>query len=215
MSSKTAGTATGSTNATQTLGPGSHVAELEVKKSRFIGYATHVDSWDDAVQYLESIRKQQHPKARHWCYGYVCGTNERSSDDGEPSGTAGVPILNAIRGAHLDNVMCVVVRYFGGIKLGTGGLIRAYGGTARLVLRDAPVNTLIPQSTVRVSVNAPFIGAIYELIGKVNGTASQEVYGDQGNLTITITCDQTNEIRLRNGLKDVTRGSAIFVDNDL
>jgi hypothetical protein len=64
-------------------------------------------------------------------------------------------------------------------------------------------------------VDAPFIGAIYELIGKVNGTASQEVYGDQGNLTITITCDQTNEIRLRNELKDVTRGSAIFVDNDL
>ena len=79
----------------KTLAPGSHMAEMEVKKSRFLGYAKHVESWDEAQQYIEDV-KSEHPKGRHWCYGFRCGVNpvqERCSDDGEPTGTAGLPIL--------------------------------------------------------------------------------------------------------------------------
>ncbi len=84
---------------TRTLAPGSHVSEMEVKKSRFLGYATHVEKWEDALVYIEQV-KTEHPKARHWCYGFQCGINpvsERCSDDGEPTGTAGVPILGIYR----------------------------------------------------------------------------------------------------------------------
>lgn len=82
----------------KTLDVGSHVAEMEVKKSRFIGYAKHVQNWEDAKAYIEEV-KTEHPKARHWCYAMRCGSNPvqaRSNDDGEPTGTAGVPILGMI-----------------------------------------------------------------------------------------------------------------------
>lgn len=89
------GMSTDATTTTRTLAPGSHVSEMEVKKSRFLGYATHAETWQEAASYIESI-KVEHPKARHWCYGFQCGVNpvsERCSDDGEPTGTAGLPIL--------------------------------------------------------------------------------------------------------------------------
>lgn len=104
----------------KTLAEGSHVSELIVKKSRFLAYARSVPSWAAAQEYLNEI-KQEHPKARHWCWGYAgVASEERCSDDGEPTGTAGLPILGAIQGENLEQVMCVVVRYFGGIKLGAG-----------------------------------------------------------------------------------------------
>ena len=81
--------------AIRTVGPGSHVSEIEIKRSRFLGHAKNVDSWEDAKKYIDEV-KQAHPKARHWCFGFQCGTNpvtERSSDDGEPTGTAGAPII--------------------------------------------------------------------------------------------------------------------------
>ena len=104
-----------STQIQRTLAEGSHESEIEVKKSRFIGYAKHAESWDAAQTYINEI-KALHPKARHWCYAFRCGVNpvsERCSDDGEPTGTAGQPILGAINGEDLSDVICIVVRYFG------------------------------------------------------------------------------------------------------
>ena len=83
------------TESTKTLAPGCHVSEYEVKKSRFLGYAQHAENWDQAQAFIEEV-KLEHPKGRHWCYGFQCGVNpvnERCSDDGEPTGTAGLPIL--------------------------------------------------------------------------------------------------------------------------
>jgi len=192
------------------------MAEIEIKKSRFIGYAQHVECWDDAKGYIQEI-KEEHPKARHWCFGFRCGinpVNERSSDDGEPSGTAGQPILNAISGEGLSDTVCVVVRYFGGIKLGAGGLIRAYGAAAREVLRQAPVDILIPKSSVRLSVDAKYIGVVYEMAGKVDGLASGEEYTADGSLAVTITCDSDAVAQLREGLKDASKGSVVFLDEE-
>ena len=97
------GSSESATEVITTLEEGPHMAETEIKKSRFIGYAKNVDNWEDAKSYISQV-KEEHPKARHWCYGFQCGTNpvhERSSDDGEPSGTAGAPILGEWRGIYI------------------------------------------------------------------------------------------------------------------
>lgn len=128
------------------LPPPAHqaVAELEIKRSRFISHIARVQSEDEARQFVTSI-KQRYPDARHHCSAYfynVEGANpvERSSDDGEPSGTAGKPILDVLTGSGLEDIACVVVRYFGGIKLGTGGLVRAYSdATAAALTHVVPV----------------------------------------------------------------------------
>ena len=102
--------------------------ELEINKSRFIAYKLELSSLDEVKPFLEKLKKE-HKKARHVCYAYVYNkeiVSEKCSDDGEPSGTAGYPILNVIKKKNLTNVLVAVVRYFGGIKLGAGGLTRAY-----------------------------------------------------------------------------------------
>jgi len=105
--------------------------EIIVKKSRFIGYATRVYTEDEAKAYIAMVAAE-HPKARHVAYAYVLSNTAKTSDDGEPRGTAGLPIYNVITRRNLQNIVVVVVRYFGGILLGQGGLIRAYGKAAGL-----------------------------------------------------------------------------------
>lgn len=117
--------------------------ELEVKKSRFIARATHVGTREDAMAFLDSAM-QDYPDARHHCWAYLLGnplsaSTAGSNDDGEPSGTAGKPILNVIRHKDIGDVMVVVSRYFGGIKLGAGGLTRAYGNATEAVLSALPL----------------------------------------------------------------------------
>lgn len=198
----------------KTLESGSHQAEMEVKKSRFIGYAQRVESWEQAQEYLADV-KREHPKARHWCYGFKCGTNnERSSDDGEPSGTAGAPILGAIHSEELTDVMCIVVRYFGGIKLGAGGLIRSYGAAARLVLREAPAVITIPKSSIQVRVDTSMIGAVYDAAAKSNASPSGEEYGSDGTLTLVLTCETSSLDDLKMALLDATRGEAVIVHGE-
>lgn len=102
--------------------------ELEINKSRFLAYKLELNSTEQVKPFIENLKKE-HKKARHFCYAYVFnkeGVSEKCSDDGEPGGTAGYPILNVIKKKNLTNVLVVVVRYFGGIKLGAGGLTRAY-----------------------------------------------------------------------------------------
>lgn len=110
--------------------------EIEIKKSKFIAYLFELESLDEAKQAIESLKKE-HKKANHVCYAYVYNREvvaEKCSDDGEPKGTAGYPILNVIKMKKFNNVMVAVVRYFGGIKLGAGGLTRAYTKSAASVL---------------------------------------------------------------------------------
>jgi len=216
-----------------------YAAEEVMKKSRFVGYASHCSSWKEAQTILESVRKD-HPKSRHVCFGFVSSSSststisasfssdqekkdddneevmlttvgtERCSDDGEPTGTAGIPILTAIKGEGLSDVVCIVVRYFGGIKLGAGGLIRAYGSTARLVLRSAPTIQHIPQLSIRLSTMAANSGAIYAAVAKYNGVASDESYNDSGELMLTITCSEESGERMKQDIVDATRGGVTF-----
>ena len=112
--------------------------ELEINKSRFIAYRLELSSLDEVKPFLERLKKE-HKKARHVCYAYVYNKeliSEKCSEDGEPGGTAGYPILNVIKKKNLTNVLVAVVRYFGGIKLGAGGLTRAYTKASAGVLND-------------------------------------------------------------------------------
>ena len=113
-------------------------AEIEIKKSRFLGYAKGISNREEGMAWLEVI-KQKYPDARHHCWAYLlgnpsCATNAGMGDDGEPSGTAGKPILNVLQHKGVGDIMIIVVRYFGGIKLGAGGLTRAYGQSAQAVM---------------------------------------------------------------------------------
>lgn len=191
-------------------------AEQTIKKSRFIGIAKHCDNWADGQEFVQSIR-DIHPKARHVCFGFVAGYNpvqERSSDDGEPTGTAGSPILNGIKGEELSDTICVVVRYSGGIKLGAGGLIRAYGGTARLVLRASETVTLIPKSTVRIRTPSSNAGQIYSTVMKYSGVTQGESYNDKGDLMVTIVCETDRFDEMMISLTDATRGDILLIDDD-
>lgn len=111
------------------------------KNSKFFGYALPVKSEVEIKSYLEALKKQHH-SARHWCYAYQLGTetiNYRANDDGEPNNSAGMPIYGQIQSFNLTNVLVVVVRYFGGVKLGVGGLINAYKTTAQLALESSNI----------------------------------------------------------------------------
>ncbi len=115
------------------------VAELEIKKSRFITYLHRSESEEDAKAFIQSIRKL-HPNATHHCYAFLIGEQSeirRSNDDGEPGGTAGVPMLECLDRHHIQDITAVTVRYFGGVKLGAGGLIRAYAKSVSHALKEA------------------------------------------------------------------------------
>lgn len=130
----------------QTLtGAGRHVQEI--RKSRFLAQAAPAQS---AAQALSFLREISDPAATHNCWAYRIGQDYRFNDDGEPGGTAGRPILQAIEGAGVDRVAVVVTRWYGGIKLGAGGLVRAYGSTAAECLRRAERVPLVTMARLRV-----------------------------------------------------------------
>lgn len=130
------------------------LAEIEIKKSRFIAHARRIDDRQAAMAWLAEL-KAAYPDARHHCWAYLLGDPARASsaamgDDGEPSGTAGKPILNVLQHKGVGDVMLVVVRYFGGIKLGAGGLTRAYGQAAQAVMEALPIERREPRTTLTV-----------------------------------------------------------------
>jgi len=153
------------------------VVETEVKKSRFIAIAAPVDSPDAALAFIEAERD---PQATHNCWAFRTGSRYRFSDDGEPGGTAGRPILSAIEGQRVDNAVVLVIRHFGGIKLGAGGLVRAYAGAASACLRAAEKQPLI--CLVDMTFTAPFdtIGIVHGLISRTGSTLRSEIYTESG-----------------------------------
>ena len=119
-----------------TIGSAEHTHENVIEKSRFIASAIHVDTVEQAVEFVEAKRKRYYD-ATHNCYAYIVGNKAKFSDDGEPQGTAGMPMYECIKNNNLDFLCVVVTRYFGGVKLGAGGLVRAYSGAVADVLRTA------------------------------------------------------------------------------
>jgi len=175
-----------------------------IKKSRFIARAARVDSPEAAADFLADVRE---PEATHNCWAYKIGEAYRFSDDGEPGGTAGRPILAAIEGQQLDHVVVVVTRYFGGIKLGAGGLVRAYGGTAAECLRLAPRVEVKPRTTVLLRIPFDAVGQIYQLLERFSVKKQDEQY-DADGVVFHLELAQDVVMAFAEAVRDATRGAA-------
>jgi uncharacterized YigZ family protein len=174
---------------------------LEVKHSRFVAHAAPVESAEAAAAFLRDVAD---PAATHNCWAYRTGAQYRSSDDGEPAGTAGRPILAAIDGAGLDGVAVVVTRWYGGIKLGAGGLVRAYGGCAAQCLREAGKVECV--ATVEMDVDFGFddTGAVHAAIAAAAAVRVAESFdGDGASLRVRLPRDRVDALKAH--LRDATR----------
>lgn len=167
------------------FGPGE--AELVEKRSRFIGQIWPVDSEEEARRRIEETRRRHHD-ARHncWCYVLREGNVLRYSDDGEPQGTAGQPMLNVFLKEEVTNVCCVVTRYFGGILLGAGGLTRAYGGTAKLALDAAGVSRMRLWTTLAVTCPYPLYERMRLLTEQSGGVIADTDFGADVTLSVLL-----------------------------
>lgn len=155
-----------------TLSDTASITEI-VKKSKFIAHAAPVASFEEAMVYLEKVRDS---KANHNCWAYRSHVTNRCSDDGEPAGTAGRPILNILETEQIVDAIIVVTRHFGGIKLGAGGLVRAYGGAAKSVVAQLEKTLVVASSTVQLKVPIDNVGAVYNLLEQLQGKANGSQY---------------------------------------
>ena len=184
------------------------VAETEVKKSKFVAIAAPVDSPSRAMAFVES---NGDPKASHNCFAYKIGQSTRSSDDGEPGGTAGLPMLSAIEGSGFDNVAVLVTRYYGGTQLGAGGLVRAYGGAAAKALEGAPSKVTYP--VVDALIDSPALddlGGIYSSMEAHGAVKEDEEFCDDGGVHVQVTVERRRAKRLGEALRDATQGRARY-----
>ena len=156
-------------------------SELVEKRSKFIGNIKHINSEEEALFYIKKIKKE-HYDANHNVYAYITKDTKRYSDDGEPSKTAGLPILDMLENQGITDVVCVVTRYFGGTLLGTGGLVRAYTSAAKMALENAGIKKLLLHSTLSITVP-------YNLFDSVKYLANE------CGCTFT-SCDYTDIIRV-------------------
>ena len=169
--------------------------EFEIERSRFIATAVRVDSADDVKDTLIKIRKE-FSDATHNCYAYMIGNEQKASDDGEPQGTAGVPILEAIKRSGLDKVLIVVTRYFGGIKLGAAGLLSAYMKSATDALNAANVAEFIYSDVVTVDVDYTLYQKLSQYISSV-GVILDTVYGDGVSIKFAVPTDAFDAVKLK------------------
>lgn len=178
------------------------------KKSKFISNVCPVDNEEDAIAYLNKIRSE-YPDATHNVYAYVIDENNifRYSDDGEPSGTAGMPVLDTIRKAGLVDVIVVVTRYFGGTLLGTGGLVHAYGASAKQGLLEAGIVTRSLCDIVDVRVDYTLVGKMQYKIASDSYILEDTVYENEVTFKICSPIGSTE--RLINEITDLTNGKAV------
>ena len=163
-------------------------ASYEIQKSRFIAYTSHVETEAEARDFVTAIKKK-HFDARHNCSAWVLGADssqQKSNDDGEPGGTAGNPILEAIKQHGLTNVVVVVTRYFGGIKLGAGGLIRAYSHTASLGLEATPCLEVKPFCLMEVEMDYSLLGTVENWIRNEDLRTGETAYLDKVTVRLLV-----------------------------
>lgn len=159
------------------------------KSSKFLGYAFPVTSEEEIKAHLEEVKKA-HFSARHWCYAWQLGygTNQRyrANDDGEPNNTAGIPIYGQIQSFELTNILVIVVRYFGGIKLGVGGLVQAYKTTAQLTLQEAEIEEKLITEELRICFDYPLMNKVMRVVKEQNLNITQQLLTENCELYLTI-----------------------------
>ena len=184
---------------------GNGASEYVEKRSRFLGLVQPVGSEDEAREIIAACKKQYHD-ARHncWCYLLRDGT-ERYSDDGEPQGTAGQPILNVLEREGVQDVLCVVTRYFGGILLGAGGLCRAYTKAAKDALDDAGISELRPWSVLRLDCPYALFERVKLELEKRGGLLRDTDYGAE--IAMTVLLPEPEEAAFAAALRELSAGS--------
>ncbi|MBB5501805.1 YigZ family protein [Paraburkholderia sp. MM5384-R2] len=182
-------------------------AELEIRKSRFIAHAIPVADRDAAMAELQRLR-HEHPAATHVCWALLAGGQSGMSDDGEPSGTAGRPILEVLRHHDLDGVLAAVVRYYGGVKLGAGGLVRAYTDAIASALLDAPRVERIAQVLLGVEVSYADEAKVRRWMDAEGYALVDSAYGMLVKMTMRVPANALDDAKAT--LIDITQGKAGF-----
>ncbi len=171
--------------------------EISIKKSRFIGYGAPISNEDEALKFIEKI-KSIHRDATHNVYAYVLGKDsniQRFSDDGEPSGTAGIPALEVLKKEDLRNVVVVVTRYFGGTKLGAGGLIRAYTKGAKIGINASMIIEKVLHTKLKLRIDYTLYGMLENYLLNKETIIEDIVYDDAVNITVFIRKDEEDSFR--------------------
>lgn len=171
--------------------------EVIINKSKFIGYSSPINSEDQALSFIESI-KTKHKDATHNVYAYVLGEEsniQRFSDDGEPSGTAGIPALEVIKKEDLRNMVVVVTRYFGGIKLGGGGLIRAYTKGAKIGIDSGIIVDMTIHTKLRISIPYTILGKIENYLGNNSYKAEELIYMEDVEILLYVIKSKVDEFK--------------------
>lgn len=188
--------------------------EIIIEKSRFIGYIQPVETAEEAEHFISQI-KDKHNDATHNVPVYLIGTNyeiQKYSDDGEPSGTAGIPVLEMLKKEGLTNLALVITRYFGGIKLGTGGLVRAYTNTAKSVLEEAGIVKKVVHELIEVKMNYTFLGKVQSQIVNEGYIIKDTVFLEDVSINVYTPLDKIDQFK--NLLIQITNGKCTFKSLD-
>ncbi len=182
--------------------------EYTEKKSRFLGEIRHVESEEEAAAVVAAARKKYYD-ARHHCYAWILGPDgaqKKASDDGEPSGTAGIPILKVIDGAGLKNVVVVVTRYFGGTLLGTGGLVRSYTQAAQAAAANAQIARMCMCKVIRLQIPYGMLDKLLYYLREASIEPYEQEYTENVAMKITVEAERAEEICA--GITSLTGGAA-------
>ncbi|KOC88684.1 IMPACT family protein [Winslowiella iniecta] len=185
------------------------ISEEIIKKSRFITLLAHTDGVEAARAFVQQI-KSEHPAARHHCWAWVAGSPDDSqqlgfSDDGEPSGTAGKPMLAQLMGSDIGEITAVVVRYYGGIQLGTGGLVKAYGGGVQQGLKQLARQQKVPMRSFRLSCDYAQLADIERMIKRFEGKLVDSEFLDVVSISLALPYAQI--AGFTQNLSDFSRGA--------
>ena len=181
--------------------------ETEIKGSRFLALVAACDSSEEAEMMIAAARRE-HPHASHHCWAYRVGNSSRFSDDGEPGGTAGRPMLEVMLKRNLDHLVGVVTRYFGGTKLGAGGLARAYSGTLARALDGAGERLVQDRQAFRLQVPFEVSGALFSLTTNWPGLRQSEPQYTSAGLILEVSIEAPRQAAFLERLRDVSRGRA-------
>ena len=187
----------------------------EIKKSRFICHAKRVYSEEEARAFITAIKKE-HYKATHNCSAFIIGERseiKRTSDDGEPSGTAGVPMLGVLENHNLTNVCVVVTRYFGGIKLGAGGLIRAYAGSVALAVKEIGIVEIKEQAGIQIQMSYAQYQEYGNFLKEHNLMELETNFTDQVETIIFV--DKEDKEDIKSSLIELFNGKVTLTDQGL
>lgn len=184
-------------------------AETIINKSRFICFLIKIDEVDDVSDFMKEI-KLKYKDANHYCYAYIIDNYKKCSDDKEPSGTAGVPMLNVLEKNNLNHILCVIARYFGGVKLGVGGLVRAYSNSLSKALKNTEIISIEEGIRIEINFNFDKIKIIDNLLKDIE---TDKYFTDKITYTFIISMNEYQNIKnilIENCLDVIEKENVLF-----